>query len=112
MEALKEVTVWEDVKVQPNHIYLFEGDKAHAYIKWGTGKPEYFKKPMQIDKRKRKFVKADIKLFELPKEPNELVEVKGSKGNSYWVNPEEKTCTCPGFTFRGNCKHIGEVCGN
>ena len=112
MEALKEVTVWEDVKVQPNHIYLFQGDKAHAYIKWGTSKPEYFKKPMQIDKRGRKFVKADIKLFEVPKESSELIEVKGSKGNSYWVNPDEKTCTCPGFTFRGTCKHIGEACGN
>jgi uncharacterized Zn finger protein len=38
-----------------------------------------------------------------------VVEVKGSKGNSYFVNVEENTCTCPGFTFRGACKHIKEL---
>jgi len=40
------------------------------------------------------------------KKESVVVEVKGSKGNSYFVNVEEKTCTCPGFTFRGNCKHV------
>jgi hypothetical protein len=112
MEALKEITVWKDITHQPNHIYLMEGDKMHAYIKWGQGKPEYFKNPIRIDKRGRKFVKADVKLFDIPKQESSLVEVKGSKGNSYWVDPEAQTCTCPGFTFRGTCKHIGEVCGN
>ena len=109
MEALKEVTVWKDVSRQPNDIYLMEGDKIHAYIKWGEGKPEFLKTPLRIDKRGRKFVKADAKLFGKVKSDPSLIEIKGSKGNSYWVDPEAKTCTCPGFTFRGNCRHLTEV---
>ena len=37
--------------------------------------------------------------------------VQGSKGNSYTVVKEGSkiTCTCPGFTFRSNCKHTQEL---
>lgn len=108
MEALRETTVWKDTSVQANHIYLFDGTKAVAYIAFGQGEPFYFSKPMAIDRRGRKFVKADAKLFKV-KVKSSLVEVKGSKGNSYWVDPEAKTCTCPGFSFRGACKHVKEV---
>ena len=33
--------------------------------------------------------------------------VKGSKGNEYSVELHDKgfDCDCPGFTFRGTCKH-------
>ena len=109
MEALREVTVWEG-STQPNHIYLMDGSKAVAYIKFGTGEPFYFKNGITLDKRGRKFVAADKKLFKVKAQSN-LVEVKGSKGNSYWVDPEAQTCTCPGFTFRGSCKHVTEICG-
>ena len=30
--------------------------------------------------------------------------VQGSKGNVYEVRGS--TCTCPGYTFRGSCKHV------
>ncbi len=109
MEAVREVTVWEDLSRQPNHIYLLDGDKVLAYIKWGEGKPEYLSGKIKIDRRGRKFVKADIGLFDKVEAKSELIEVKGSKGNSYFVDPEARTCTCPGFTFRGACKHIDEV---
>ncbi len=37
--------------------------------------------------------------------------VKGSKGQDYTVTQEgsKYTCTCPGFQFRRNCRHIGEL---
>ena len=110
MEALKEVTVWEVEYRQPNHTYLMDGDKAVAYIRWHEGEPEYFKTPQKLDKRYRKFEKADIGLFEVKEAKDPVIlEVPGSKGATYYVNTETGTCTCPGFTFRGACKHTKEL---
>lgn len=40
-------------------------------------------------------------------------QVVGSKGDRYDVlvshNSELDQCTCPGFTFRRNCKHVTEL---
>lgn len=108
MEAVREVTVWKGCDTQPNHIYLMDGSKAVAYIPWGEGKPFYFKSPIGIDKRGRKFVPADTKLFKKVKHESTKIRVAGSKGQVYYVDPEAHTCTCPGFTFRGACKHVAE----
>lgn len=37
--------------------------------------------------------------------------VRGSKGNSYTVTrySNKWDCTCPGFSFRKNCKHVSEL---
>jgi hypothetical protein len=107
MQALREVTEWKVDYRQPNHIYLMDGDKAVAYIKWGESEPEYFKNPIRIDKRYRKFEPADIGLFK-QRPASTLVEVAGSKGKVYLIDPIQNTCTCPGFTFRGTCKHTKE----
>ena len=105
MEAIREVTGG----LFPAHTYLLEGTTLVAYIKVNEAKPFYFKNGIKgFDKRGRKFERVDAKKFKVKVE-SALVEVKGSKGNSYFVDPEAKTCTCPGFTFRGACKHIGEV---
>lgn len=104
MEALRETTGGQF----PPHVYLLDGTTLVAYIKQGTTDPFYFKSGIKgFDKRGRKFEKADSNAFKSPKNAaeNATVEVKGSKGNSYWVNAQDKTCTCPGFTFRGKCKH-------
>jgi hypothetical protein len=108
MEALVETTVWKDGGTS-NHTYLLDGSNLVAYIKKGDTKPFYFKNPIKnFDKRGRTFIKGDRKLFKL-KSPSQTIAVSGSKGNTYYVDPEAKTCTCPGFTFRGACKHITEV---
>ena len=108
MEALKEITVWDVDYRQPNHIYLFDGSKVLAYIKWGEGAPIYFNTPGKLDKRGRKFVKADLALFGPIETESKLVEVQGSTG-TYYVDSEAKTCTCPGYQFRGKCKHLEKV---
>ena len=112
MEAVREITEWTGVDYrQPNHDYLLDGDKVLAIRPWGTGPIQYLSGKIKIDRRGRKFVKLDTNPFTVREEKKEpvVVEVKGSKGNSYFVNIEEKTCTCPGFTFRGDCKHVKEL---
>lgn len=102
-EAFREITQWNDDT--PTGIYLLEGDKCFAFCNF-KGEITKFSKPLQIDKRGRKFEKVQ-NLFECEVETDpELVAVAGSKGATYYVNPKEKTCTCPGFTFRGKCKHV------
>ena len=108
MEALREVTDW----ATPNHTYLLDGTTLVAYIKQGTTEPFYFSKGIKhFDKRGRKFVPADKNLFEASASTN-LIEVQGSKGAVYYVDPELHSCTCPGFTFRGKCKHTDILVDN
>jgi hypothetical protein len=104
MEALRETTGGQ---FHP-HTYLLDGTKLVAYIKATETVPFYFKNPIKgFDKRGRKFDTVPTTPFkQLKKESNEIT-VQGSKGNVYTVNLDEKTCTCPGFTFRGSCKHLG-----
>ena len=110
MEAVKETTVWEGA-VQANHTYLLDGTKMVAYIPFGKGKPFYFKNPITIDKRGRKFEKLKKNPFKAVKQDPTLIEVKGSKGNEYLVIRQkgQYNCTCPGFTYRKSCRHIQEV---
>lgn len=120
MQAYKETTVWEGA-TQPNHTYLLDGDKMVAYIKFSKGNPFYFKKPIQIDKRGRKFEELKVNPFkdwakllkahiDVEETPAYIKKVAGSKpGVTYEVNTDQHTCTCPGFSFRGSCKHIMEL---
>lgn len=44
------------------------------------------------------------------KEDKETWVMKGSKGSSYLVtrNGDKWSCECPGWNFRGQCKHVNE----
>jgi hypothetical protein len=103
MLAIKETTGG----LFPAHTYLLDGTTLVAYIKVGETKPFYFKNGI------KGFSKSGRKFEELKKNPfkveikSSLKEVIGSKGEKYFVDEETKTCTCPGFTFRGKCKHVG-----
>jgi len=111
MEAVREITVWKE-SCSPNHDYLLDGDRVLAYRPWGTGEIRKLSGKLKIDRRGRKFEKLDPNPFaglEQPEKESMVVEVKGSKGQTYRVNLEENTCTCPGFTFRGACKHTKEL---
>jgi len=46
------------------------------------------------------------------KSDTRFVKVAGSKGNVYTVSVVKgvaKSCDCPGFQFRRNCKHLTEI---
>jgi len=118
-EAYLETTQWADT-TGCNHTYYLSGDKMLAYIRHGASEPFWFRAPITISRSGRKFQRVDATVFEnslgilsamLPpaKDPD-VVEVVGSKpGTVYLVNTVDKTCTCPGYTFRGSCKHIKEL---
>ena len=64
----------------------------------------FFKDPIkQFSKARRKFKKIGERTEEFA---SDVIVVKGSKGNTYTI--EDGKCSCPGFTFRGNCKHVKE----
>ena len=120
MIAVKETTVWKDGNTA-NHTYLLDGDKLIAYIRNGTTEPFYFKQPIKgFSRSYRKFEELKLNPFkdwgkllkahvDVADEPSYIKKVAGSKpGVTYEVNTDEQTCTCPGFTFRGTCKHVTE----
>ena len=100
MEAVIEITG----DLFPAHTYLLDGNNLVAYVKVNETEPFYFKNPIKgFDKRGRKFAPGNIKLFTVKKARNEHTVV-GSSGQTYTVT--EDSCTCPGFTYRGTCKHM------
>ena len=112
MEAVREITEWTGVDYpSPNHDYLLDGDRVVAYRPWGTAEIRTIKGQLKIDRRGRKFEPLrdnPFRGFDKKQEPM-VLEVKGSKGQSYTVNLADKTCTCPGYTFRGRCKHVEQL---
>jgi hypothetical protein len=104
MEALRETTGGQF----PAHTYLLDGNNLVSYIKRGETEPFYFKKPIKgFDKRGRKFESVTPNPFKVKTSSN-LIKVKGSKGNEYTIDTDAQTCNCPGFTFRGACKHLDQ----
>jgi hypothetical protein len=91
-EAYRETTVWEGATTI-NHTYLLEGDNMIAYMRSQTSVPFYFKKPIRIDKRGRKFERLDVNPFELVPQvvvaqESTVKEIEGSKGAKYYVDLE------------------------
>jgi SWIM zinc finger len=112
-QAYKETTIWEDSTTAINHTYLLEGDQMIAYIRLGTREPYYFKNPIRISRSGRKFeLLADDPFEDVsthavdPITSPNVIEIVGSNGARYQLDPVSCTCTCPGFTYRGTCKHV------
>lgn len=111
MQAFKETTVWNADYHVPNHTYIVDSTRIVAYIPEGRSTPVVLKTPIKLDKRGRTFVAARMPKINLkPSAP--VVSIAGSKGNVYEVTLGERpTCSCPAFTFRGQCKHIQQALG-
>lgn len=103
MQAIKETTGG----LFPAHTYLLDGTTLVAYIKVGDTKPFYFKNGIKgFSKSGRKFEELKNNPFKVDVTISSVTKVQGSKGNVYEVDKEAGTCTCPGYTYRGKCKHV------
>ena len=109
MKIVLETTEWS--VPTPNHVYVLNDSmsKLIAYVRAGTKDVVKFKKPMGFDTRGRTFVDLDDAVPD--RQEPDVITVEGSKGNKYFLsNPGEGwVCTCPGFQFRGGCKHLDLV---
>ena len=86
--------------------YIADGTNLYAFRAAGETVWKVFTKPLNhFSKTRRKFTKLTEAMPKGINIPTPLgVAVEGSKGNVYYVH--EGKCTCPGFTFRGKCKHL------
>ena len=89
MEAVVETTVWNDSNLA-NHTYLFDGSKMVAYIKVGSTTPFYFKNPITIDKRGRKFVTVNPNPFKAVKERVQSLKCQVVKVISILLTPMKR----------------------
>jgi uncharacterized Zn finger protein len=107
IEILQEVTDWGKYKVNNGIYHINSAGKLIAYQPNKDSEVQVLNVPSnQFSKARRKF----IKIGERPEElESHIVKVEGSNGAVYLIDTDKKTCTCPGYTFRGNCKHIKEV---
>ena len=114
MQVLWETTDWVDNT--PNHVYFMNDskDKMYAYVTRGSADVFRFKQPIRIDTRGRTFIAVpniwNFEVEEVKAKEQTQWTVIGSKGQKYIVKKEENiyTCTCPGYTFRGDCRHVKE----
>lgn len=92
----------------PAHTYLLDGTNLVAYIRVNTQEVKYFTQPIKgFSRSGRRFQPASMDLFNVPQVQSHVKTVAGSReGVSYTVDLDQHTCTCPGFTFRGRCRHL------
>ena len=114
MKWFAETTDYKDTVA--NGIYLLDDGKSkmYAFRPKGTGTIKIFKNPIRIDVRGRKFVINPVQFKTKLKEEEpegRTWTVKGSKGDEYKITEVNGnlSCTCSGFRFRGDCKHVKSV---
>lgn len=114
MRIMVETTGWsEGFGDQCNHVYVFNDSMSEAvgYVPRGSKTLQRFSKPMKIDTRGRTFEDLGDPT---PPEPDVITRT-GSKGETYYITQDKSlgwqgwSCTCPGFKFRGSCKHVAEI---
>ena len=114
MKWFAETTDYRDSV--PNGIYLLDDSKSkmYAFKPGGKGKIKVFKNPIRIDVRGRKFKLNDVQYktqIEEEQPEGRVWQVQGSKGDVYKVSElnGNYSCTCSGFKFRGDCKHVKSI---
>jgi hypothetical protein len=105
MKLVQEMTVFAGAKM-PNHSYMLnDAGIAIGYRKFSAGEVIRFRTPLRLDIRGRTFKLVDDLGSDAVSSSN-VVEVAGSGTNVYTVDLDRKQCSCTGFKYRGECKHI------
>ena len=113
MRIMVETTEWNGYSSDINHVYVFNDSMTQAigYVPRGSRTLQRFKTPLKIDTRGRTFEDLGDPT---PPEPDVITRT-GSKGEVYYITQDQEqgwkgwSCTCPGFKFRGSCKHVAEI---
>jgi uncharacterized Zn finger protein len=109
MKAVIETTQWADGVETYNHVYLMDGDRCLAYIPHGTREIRRLAAPRRMDRRGRTFKELKFNPFGGIAPQSSVVRVAGSRGNTYDVDVDAGTCTCPGHTYHGHCRHVAQA---
>lgn len=108
---LQETTDWGDAPVKNGVYHVNDRGWLVAYHP-PMGKLKEFKNPMKgFSKARRKFVELDTyeedgaeSILRIPFESS-----KGDKTYYVTVENDQTVCTCPGYKWRGLCKHVTSV---
>lgn len=106
------VRCWRNIQRDVGEVLPSRDFDDPATFCMATGRPEFPVAviPLRrvIDLRLSDGTEAAETKEEPKKEESEVWTVEGSKGNEYTVTRkgEQWSCTCPGFGFRGQCKHV------
>lgn len=103
MRLVLETTKWSNAVA--NNYYLVTDNMEYivGYMPYDSRQPTKFKKPLRWDIRGRMFKT----IHEYPESDPNTERVTGSKGQEYLLSRSNNrwVCTCPGFQFRGKCRH-------
>lgn len=112
---LQETTDWGTARVANGIYHLNDAGHLVGYEGPKTGYKE-FKTPMKHFNKSRRTFEV---VGSYPEDEMEIPgvtrhEFTGSKGNIYIVTDDngKVTCNCPGYKFRGKCKHSDEIIAN
>jgi len=102
IQVLQEVTDW------PYKGVYHVNNSGHlvAYQSTIYSPVEKYKKPIKIFSKSGRKFKLIKEYEEKITEDKNVIVVKGSKGNTYTIT--DGVCSCPGYTYRGDCKHVKE----
>ena len=99
IEILQEVTDWGKYPVVNGVYHVNSSGQLVQH------NDKVFKNPIkQFSKSRRKFTKIGERPEELS---SDVIVIKSSSGKTYTI--DDGKCSCPGYTFRGNCKHVKEL---
>ena len=110
MLLVLETTNWSESVSNNYYLVTDNMENIIGYMPADSCVPTKFKRPIRWDTRGRTFKTV----FTYPESQSTAETVTGSKGQKYRLSQKNNTwqCTCPGFQFRGKCRHADAKMSN